>query len=262
MTKQFKLPAAEMQRNFSEFNSLIDKYFPTRAKRIHLMNTEIGHERLMFLPAAPSINHHNCFPGGYIDHVLRVMKFASKEYVHAKDIGIDVSGFTPEELMFAAMHHDLGKVGFIGEGKDGYVANDSKWHRDKLGMMYKVNENIPYATVPDKSLFLLQSFGVQCSFNEHMSIRIHDGLYDKANESYYFSNQMKSKFRNFMPVILHFADMYAARFELERWNKVTGALKTERLEDIDLSNFDAALKPSPTTKKKEDLVGAFNDVFK
>ena len=48
-----------------------------------------------------------------------------------------MSGYTKEELLFAAMHHDLGKVGFPGEGNEVYQVETSDWHRKNQNKMYR-----------------------------------------------------------------------------------------------------------------------------
>ena len=53
----------------------------------------------------------------------------------------DMSGYTKEELIFFALNHDIGKMGFPGEGNETYIPNDSEWHRKNMGRMYKVNPN-------------------------------------------------------------------------------------------------------------------------
>lgn len=228
---QFSLTAEQMQANYNMFMHRIDELFPSRSEQLREMYEQLGQERILFAPASGIEYYHNAIPGGYVDHVLRVMDYARKEYEHYKEMGLDVSNFTLEELLFAAAHHDLGKLGFVGEGKESYVVNQSEWHRKNQGKMYESNEHIPFAMVPDRSLFLLQSFGIACTWNEYLAIKIHDGVYDKANESYYFAKQLKSKLRTNMPQILHNADMAATRYEFERWNNKTQSLNTDRLEN-------------------------------
>ena len=75
---------------------------------------------------------------------------------------------------------------------------------------------VPFASVPDRGLFLLQSHGVQYTFNEMIAIQTHDGLYDKANEKYLLNFMPEQKPRTSLPYILHQADLMAARIEFER----------------------------------------------
>jgi hypothetical protein len=122
------------------------------------MHTGFG-SRILTAPASSIDYYHNAFPGGYIDHVLRVVEFSMNLYNFYVENGMSVKGFTKENLVFVAMHHDLGKLGFPGEGREKYLPNDSEWHRKNLGKVYKHNENIPFALVQDLSLYLLQKSG-------------------------------------------------------------------------------------------------------
>jgi hypothetical protein len=266
MSKEFSLTAEQIQENYKKFFARIDKMFPERAEGLKEMYSALGEERLMFSPASSVNYYHNAIPGGYIDHVLRVMDFALLEWQHYESMGIDVTNFTVTELMFAAMHHDLGKLGFVGDGKDGYVFNTSEWHRKNQGKMYDANENIPFTLVQDRSLFLLQSYRIPCSWNEYLGIRIHDGMYDDANKSYYLTKQLKAKLRTTMPQILHNADLAASRYEFERWNRTSNEFNTKRLEDNNLNYISQQTEPKQDRKEKQKAVGkelatSFDEIF-
>ena len=134
---------------------------------------------------------------------------------------MDLSGFTLEELLFSAIHHDLGKLGFPGEGNEYYLPETEAW-RQKKGYAYKPNNDIPWMSVPDTSIFLLQHYGIKMSFNELHSIRIHDGLYDDLNKTYFLNYFKNGKFKTNMPYILMHSDIMAMRFEYQRFT--TGKL--------------------------------------
>ena len=86
---------------------------------------ELG-ANLMLSPASGNKEYHNAYEGGYIDHIFNVCKNALK----MKNLFVESGGtvdFTDEELIFAALHHDLGKLGIKCELH--YLANDSEWYR-------------------------------------------------------------------------------------------------------------------------------------
>ena len=73
-------------------------------------------------------------PGTQISYfVSNVIKCAKKVYELWTDMEADMSGYTKEELIFTALNHDIGKMGFPGEGNEIYQPNDSEWHRKNLG---------------------------------------------------------------------------------------------------------------------------------
>lgn len=236
------LTAEQIQNNWIKFREKI-KLFPGREAELNQMYDALE-ERMMMMPASGTEYYHNAFAGGYVDHVLRVMDCAETLYEVWKAKGADVSGFTVEELQFAAMHHDLGKAGFPEDGKEVYLPNDSEWHRKNQGKIYKHNPNIPFTLVPDLSIWTLQHFGVTMTWNEFQAIRIHDGMYDEANKAYFVSRSADAKLKTNLPLILHHADHMASVIEYDAWknnkpiaNAVTDAKKGGRIANNDTA-FD------------------------
>ena len=107
-----------------------------------------------------------------------------------------MSGYTKDELIFVALNHDIGKMGFPGEGNEVYLPNDSEWHRKNQGMLFKHNPKIEYMTVTDRALWLLQHFGVSMTQNEFIGLRLTDGMYEEANKSYYVAYQPERQLRS------------------------------------------------------------------
>lgn len=247
--------AEQLQENYNKFLSYIDKYI-TGERKIKLMEFYTDHaERIMFMPASSVDHHHNTFTGGYIDHVIRVMDCALmiKSLWAANGAYIN---YTDEELIFAAMNHDLGKIGT--EEAEQYQLNDSEWHRKNQGKIYKHNPENPFMTVPDRSLFLLQARGIQVSFNEYLGIKLHDGLYEEANKPYYISHAKESKLRTNLPIILHHADHMAARIEFEMWDRNEGSVQKSAKQP----KSKAHIPDSIGQEQKEDLMNMFNNLFK
>ena len=209
-----KLTAEEIEGNWNTFIGYINKYISSPRKEKLLDFYKKFEDRLVLMPAAHKKEYHNSFPGGYIDHVNRVIECSLKVNSVWSEMGVDKTTYTIEELVFSAINHDLGKMG--DEEHDSYIPQDDKWRRDKLGEDYKFNEKVPFASVPDRSLFLLQSHGVQYTFNEMITIQTHDGLYDEANKKYLFSFTPGQKPRTSLPYIVHQGDLMAARIEFER----------------------------------------------
>jgi len=208
------LTAEQIQKNWNDLMLIISNEIssPRREKLLEFYETYA--ERLMLMPAAHKKEYHNAFPGGYVEHVLRVIRCAEKQYNLWEEEGADMTTFTMEELIFSALNHDLGKMG--DEVEDSYIPQTDQWRKDKLGEDYMFNTKVPFASVPDRGLFLLQSHGIQYTFNEMVAIQTHDGLYDEANKKYLLNFMPEQKPRTSLPFILHQADLMAARIEFER----------------------------------------------
>ena len=210
-------------------------------------------EQMMMAPASGIEHFHNCFIGGYVDHVLRVMECSANLYNLWKKMGADMSGYTTEELAFSALNHDLGKIGDMNH--EYYVPNPSEWHRKNQGKIYNVNPDIQNMSVPHRSLWLLQEFGIKYSQNEMIAIMTHDGLYDDGNATYLKTWDKDRKLRNHMPLLLHQADHMASMIEFEKWNK--GGVQ---------ASAPLVKNSAPTFKKKTPKISSANenaqDLFK
>ena len=209
-----KLSAEDIQFNWDEFTSNIKNYITGERKEKLLNFYKKYQERIILMPAAHKKEYHNAFPGGYVEHVNRVVRCALKQYKLWEEEGADMTTFTQEELVFSAINHDLGKMG--DENEESYIPQTDKWRREKLGEDYMFNTKVPFASVPDRGLFMLQSHGIQYTFNEMLAIQTHDGLYDEANSKYLKAYMPEQKPRTCLPFILHQADLMAARIEFER----------------------------------------------
>ena len=237
-----KLSAEQIQLNWTQFINNIENHITGDRKDKLKEFYNKYQDRLILMPAAHKKEYHNAFPGGYIDHVNRVVK-ASLELSYIWDkFGCDMTTFTDEELVFSAINHDLGKMG--DEEQDSYIPQTDKWRKDKLGEDYAFNNKVPFASVPDRSLFLLQSHNIRYNFNEMVAIQTHDGLYDPANDKYLKGWMPEQKPRTSLPFILHQADMMAARIEFE----IEWLPKFKEDQSKIKNNF--TIKSNKTTKSK------------
>jgi len=230
-----KLSAEDIMKNWETFISNIDNYI-SEPRRSKLKEFYIKYqERIMMIPASHKKEYHSAFPGGYVDHVNRVVRCALGQHNLWSQEGCDTSTYTLEELIFSAINHDLGKMG--DENYDAYIPQTDTWRKDKLGEDYMFNDKLAFASVPDRGLFLLQDNGIKYTFNEMVAIQTHDGLYDEANKKYLMGYMPELKPRTALPYILHQADMMAARIEWEQ--DYLPKFKGEKVE----------VKTQPTTNK-------------
>jgi hypothetical protein len=200
--------AEHIKQNYEKFMQLIEA--DPRAEELKKMY-EVLNDQLITAPASGKVHYHNAFPGGYLDHILRVTETALKIAGLFKTMEGDIN-FDKQELIFAALHHDLGKLGT----EDGpyYVEQDSDWHR-KRGELYKNNDNIQYMKPPERGLMMLQKYGVKVTQNEWIAIKLSDGIYDEGNKSYLMSYSPYSMKCN-LPYIIHWADHMASTVERDK----------------------------------------------
>ena len=130
-----KLTAEELSNNYDKFVNVIKTEIDgERGERLLQFYDSVS-ERLVTAPASGNINYHNCFAGGYVDHVLNVVDAALKLFEVWKASGGTIT-YTREELVFAAINHDLGKIGDLDH--DYYIPNPSEWHRKNQGKIIKL----------------------------------------------------------------------------------------------------------------------------
>lgn len=191
----YELTPEKIKENFDKFEALCLK-LGDRSENVQRMVEHLG-ERLALSPASARTDHHSCFPGGLVDHSLRVLQNAGRlAKVHGCDFPID-------SLIISCLFHDLGKVG--DETQDYYTVQKSDWHRDR-GMLYEYNEALPYMSVPHRSVYLMQKFDIKLTHDEYLAILLNDGQYIAENKSYAMREPMLS-------MIVHQADAFSTLWE-------------------------------------------------
>ena len=76
-----KLTAEQIQSNWETFILNINEHISSPRKEKLLEFYSKFEDRLMLMPASHKKEYHNAFPGGYIEHVNRVVKCALKQYL-------------------------------------------------------------------------------------------------------------------------------------------------------------------------------------
>jgi|TARA_R100000027_G_scaffold53264_1_gene42118 hypothetical protein len=212
------LSAEEISKNYEKHLKIIDTYITDRKDSVLAM-LKAMEDTYVMAPASGRSWYHNAFAGGYVDHVNRVVEYAVKQSRLYKEMGGTID-YTEEELVFAALFHDLGKLG-DGESPN-YIPQTDKWRQDKLSEMYTYNPDLDFMLIPDRSLFILQKFGIKINQKEFLGIRLHDGVFDKANEAYFFSNVESSRQKTSIVSVLHAADFLASKVEYDMWKRNGG----------------------------------------
>ena len=244
-----KLTAEQIQTNWNTLIEIIDSYIGDDRRDNLLKMYDDFKDRMMFAPASAKAAFHNAMPGGYVEHILHIVENS----LQLKDLweknGAEIN-FTDEELVFAALHHDLGKVGDLEH--DYYVPQDSDWHRKNRGEIYKHNPALQYMKVPDRGLWLLQHYGVKVTDKEYIGIKLTDGLYDDANKAYLMSYNPDYNLRSNMAYILHQADMMATHIEFDQWKRGT---------EVEEPITTKVPKTKDEQKQVDNLKSKFDELF-
>jgi len=205
--------AEELGQNYEKFLGAIKGVFSgDRLERLlHMYSEDELGEELAIAPASGVAHYHSAYTGGYIDHVLRVCKNSlALLNVYTDDTGVEPD-FTKEELLFAAFHHDLGKLGT--KRAPHYIPETSEWHRKNQNKLYIINGENHHMDVTHRALWLLNQYGIKYTEKEMLGIMLADGLYNEATKPYFITYREEMRLKTDLPYVLHWADHMSCRQE-------------------------------------------------
>jgi len=249
------LTAELIEENWTKFLQILKNFIPdthddtNRWCKIYTFYDKYA-QRIAMMPASSKTSYHSAFLGGYIFHILKVYECSFK----VKDIWSEMGAiidFTDEELAMVAINHDLGKFG--SEEHEMYIDQDSEWHKKNRGEKFKSNPLLSFMKIQDRSLFILQSLGINLTENEYLGIKLHDGLYEEGNKGYYVAFSEEYKLRSNLPYIIHQGDLMAARIEGDLLKKPIQQNIKRIIPDVPKNdrqplNEGASVKPKSSNK--------------
>ena len=244
--------------NWNKLIQLIEDTFQGERKDKLLEMYKYFEDRMSVAPASGKAAYHNAMVGGYVEHVLHVTKCALQIKELWESNGAEIN-FTDEELIFAAMHHDLGKVGDLNQ--DYYIPQDSEWHRKNRGEIYKHNPNLQYMSVTDRAIFLLNHFGISMTQWEYLGLRLTDGMYEEANKSYYLTYNPDWALKSNIAYILHQADMMATHIEGDEWKRADEEYNSQLTTNMKKAVESKTETKQPSPKLSEKSQDLFDELF-
>ena len=251
------LTEQQLLDNYTRLLNVVEEHITGDRKEKILEMYKFFEDRIVVAPASGKPNYHFCFVGGYVEHKLHIVE-TSKELVKVYEKVGGTIDFTMEELIFTALHHDLGKVGDL----DGeyYLPQDDDWRRKKLNEWFTQNTDISYMSVTDRALYLLQHFDIKVTQQEWIGIKCSDGMYDDANIQYFKTFKPEHAFESALPYIIHWADHMATVTEKSQW-KHQEDVKTEKVNKS-VGNIKQAVKTEVETKLTgESPKDLFDELF-
>ena len=253
-----QLTEQQILDNWNKLIQLIEDTFQGERKDKILEMYKYFEDRMSVAPASGKAAYHNAMVGGYVEHVLHVTKCALQIKELWESNGAEIN-FTDEELIFAAMHHDLGKVGDLHQ--DYYIPQDSEWHRKNRGEIYKHNPNLQYMSVTDRAIFLLNHFGISMTQWEYLGLRLTDGMYEEANKSYYLTYNPDWALKSNIAYILHQADMMATHIEGDEWKRADEEYNSQLTTNMKKAVESKTETKQPSPKLSEKSQDLFDELF-
>jgi hypothetical protein len=207
----------QLRENYDYFIDFLRKNFKGERleKLLNLYSENRYGIQLTTAPASGKASFHYAFPGGYLLHVMNVEK-VSRGIQKVFQVCEGTVDYTEEERIFAALNHDLGKLGDEEFGPY-YLPQTDEWRQRKLGEIYAHNNDSPPWDVTDRALYILQKEGILLTWKETLAIKLSDGMFEEKNIKYYKAfDGLKTR----LPEMIHWADWMSARIEKSQWEKL------------------------------------------
>lgn len=173
------LTPEEIEKNWNKCRALCSK-LGDRSEAVVSMLDDLD-VRLCLCPASAKVDYHGAFPGGLMDHSLRVLNgLFSLNKTYAWNLPKD-------SMIIGSLFHDLGKVGLpggTGSQNDFYLEQTDSYLRDKRGEVYKYNNALTHMSTPDRSVFIMQHYGIKLTPDEWLAIKLNDGFVLQENKQY------------------------------------------------------------------------------
>ena len=166
------LPSEKIESNWTMFDKLCRRLSD---HNLNNMLDSLG-ERIIMCPASTKLDQYSPYPGGLVSHSIDVAG-TMRKINDSHELNLQTSSILKVGLL-----HDIGKIGDLDQ--DLFTPQDSEWHREKLGQMYKYNENLQRMSVSHRTLFLLQRFNVSLTSDEWIAIQLAQGSHFEENRFY------------------------------------------------------------------------------
>lgn len=177
------MDADSIEKNWNKFDSLCKRFDDPG---LNSLLEGLG-ERLAVCPFSIKTESPGCYPGGLVDVSLRISTAMRK----INDTLDESDRLPTSKILKVGLLHDLGKVGDLEQ--DHFLEQDSSWHREKLGQLYKYNENLPKMSYAHRTLYLLQGSGVVLDQDAWEAILLSGGMHLEENRFYAGTKNTLSK---------------------------------------------------------------------
>ncbi len=148
----------EIKKNWEQFESIIDRLDSDDIKG---MINDLG-ERIAISPANARNTDKGSEDGGLVKNTLEILKLSRM---------IDAATgkqCNPKTLYKIVILHNIGTIGTVEN--DLYLPQDSSWHLEKLGMVYKINPKLVGQDKIDLTFIMLANYGVKLELEEFQAI--------------------------------------------------------------------------------------------
>jgi hypothetical protein len=150
-------------KNWTTFRTQLEKINEKTPNLTHFLD-QLEELELPTTPASTKFDLVCAYPGGLVEHSLRVLSYVAKL---RKVYGFEKEISGPSAVLVSLLH-DIGKTGH--NGKPYYLAQDDDWKKNKLGQMYEINQKLAFMPVSQLSLKLLTQHSFTLDIDEWYAI--------------------------------------------------------------------------------------------
>ena len=125
-----ELDISTAEKNWKTYEKLASKL---SSESVTSLVESMG-ERICLAPAATHTDTAGCYRGGLVQNALMITSYMRKlNDMYELDI-------PTQSIIKVGLFHDVGRVGDLEDNL--LIEQDSKWHREKLGQIFKYNEEV------------------------------------------------------------------------------------------------------------------------
>jgi hypothetical protein len=165
------LDKAKLEKNVKKFEEVNGKYKIFTDDLMDFLGQDF-----FLAPASPMRDMNNAFPGGLLDHTIKVAKYA-----------VYLNNSLPESMRESI--DSILKVSFLSEiGKTHlFTPCQSEWHIKNQGKYFEYNEELVSMKVGERSAYYALSNGVKLTDDEYQAILNHDKSEEDKQVRWYTS---------------------------------------------------------------------------
>ncbi len=189
----------KINENAENILALINAVIPEPRRTVIIAMLEALKDLYFVAPASSRVHYHYAFPGGLAAHSLNVYKNLRKLNKEFK------FEFSEEAMLVCGLFHDLGKACATNCTDEHYTPTIEEW-KNKRGIVYDTVPDLVYFPNQQRSMYILQKFGVTLSAEEYQAILLNDGQYIDDNRPYSMKECP-------LAMVLHMADRMTCHFE-------------------------------------------------
>ena len=159
----------QLVKQFEKYCGVLKKVVGTPAtERL----SEMLGERLMICPRGLT-EEDGGNPGSLVGFALEVAASAK---------ALSGTFGNTKSLVKVSLLHELGKVGDLGS--ELYLVQESDWHREKLGQLYKYNSDCSKMNIAHRTLWFLSHLQIDLTREEWLAINVSQGMHLSENQFY------------------------------------------------------------------------------